>query len=108
MTAAGGCSSARTPTIAPAGGPPGLARRKRSRRMVDASSLRMRPATEADLPAVLDLYAQPDLDDGRVLPLDQARAILARFASYPDYTLYVAEHGGRIVGSLALLVMDNI
>lgn len=76
--------------------------------MVDASSIRMRPATERDLPAVLDLYAQPDLDDGRVLPLDEARAILARFAEYPDYMLYVAERGNMIVGSLALLVMDNI
>jgi GNAT superfamily N-acetyltransferase len=76
--------------------------------MVDPSSIRMRPATDADLPAVLDLYAQPDLDNGRVLPLDEARAILARFAEYPDYTLYVAEHGDRIVGTFALLVMDNI
>jgi GNAT superfamily N-acetyltransferase len=76
--------------------------------VVDPSSIRMRPATDADLPAVLDLYAQPDLDNGRVLPLDEARAILARFAEYPDYTLYVAEHGDRIVGTFALLVMDNI
>jgi ribosomal protein S18 acetylase RimI-like enzyme len=76
--------------------------------MADASSIRMRPATEADLPAVLDLYAQPDLDNGRVLPLDEARRILARFSAYPDYTLYVAEHGNMIVGSFALLVMDNI
>jgi len=76
--------------------------------MVDASSVRMRPATEADLPAVLDLYAQPALDNGSVLSLNEARRILARFAEYPDYTLYVAEHGGRIVGTFALLVMDNI
>jgi GNAT superfamily N-acetyltransferase len=76
--------------------------------MVDPSSIRMRPATDADLPAVLDLYAQPDLDNGRVLSLDEAQRILARFAEYPDYTLYVAEHGGRIVGTFALLVMDNI
>jgi ribosomal protein S18 acetylase RimI-like enzyme len=76
--------------------------------MVDASSIRMRPATEADLPVVLDLYAQPDFDNGRVLSIDDARAILARFSEYPDYTLYVAERGDTIVGSLALLVMDNI
>jgi GNAT superfamily N-acetyltransferase len=76
--------------------------------MVDPLSIRMRPATDADLPAVLGLYAQPDLDNGRVLALDEARAILARFAAYPDYTLYVAEHGDRIVGTFALLVMDNI
>ena len=76
--------------------------------MVDPSSIRVRPAADADLPAVLALYAQPDLDNGRVLPLDEARAILARFAAYPDYTLYVAEHGDKIVGTFALLLMDNI
>ena len=62
-------------------------------------SIRMRPATEADLPAVLALYAQPDLDNGHVLPVDEARRILKRFADYPDYTLYVAERGDAVVGS---------
>jgi GNAT superfamily N-acetyltransferase len=57
---------------------------------------------------VLRLYAQPDFDNGRTLPLDEARQLLARFARYPDYTLYVAEQAGRIVGSFALLIMDNI
>ena len=76
--------------------------------MAEAPSIRMRPATEADLPADLALYAQPDLDNGHVLPVDEARRILKRFADYPDYTLYDDERGGVIVGSLALLVMDNI
>ena len=76
--------------------------------MVDASSIRIRPATDADLPAVLALYAQRDFDDGRVLALEDARCMLALFANYPDYTLYVAEHDGAVVGSFALLVMDNL
>jgi GNAT superfamily N-acetyltransferase len=33
---------------------------------------------------------------------------LARFNDYPDYTLYVAERGGDVVGSFALLVMHNL
>jgi GNAT superfamily N-acetyltransferase len=68
----------------------------------------VRKAAAADIPAVLGLYAQPDLDDGKVLPLDQARALFERFSRYPDYTLYVAEQGEEIVGSFALLVMDNL
>jgi GNAT superfamily N-acetyltransferase len=69
----------------------------------------IRPAIEADLPAVLSLYVQPGVDaDDEQLPLEDARRILARFAAYPDYTLYVAEAGGRIVGTFALLVMDNL
>ncbi len=70
--------------------------------------LNIRAATENDLPEVLRLYAQPALDAGRVLPLPEARAIFARFARYPDYTLYVALADARVVGSFALLVMDNL
>ena len=76
--------------------------------MIEASGIKVRQATAADLPAVLELYAQPDFDNGRVLPLEEARRLLARFAAYPDYTLYVAENHSRIVGSFALLVMDNL
>jgi GNAT superfamily N-acetyltransferase len=68
----------------------------------------IRPAERTDLPAVLALYAQPDLDNGQVLPLAEAEHLYARFARYPDYTLYVAEREGRIAGSFALLIMDNL
>jgi GNAT superfamily N-acetyltransferase len=43
-----------------------------------------------------------------VLDIDSARAVWRRFAAYPDYRLYVAEIEGAIVGSYALLVMDNL
>ena len=76
--------------------------------MSEQSAIRVRAAVEEDLPAVLDLYAQPDFDRGKVLPLDEAARLFARFARYPDYTLYVAERDGCIVGSFALLVMDNL
>jgi ribosomal protein S18 acetylase RimI-like enzyme len=76
--------------------------------VTDAAGITMRAATEHDLPDVLRLYAQPDFDNGKTLSLDDARQLLARFARYPDYTLYVAEQAGRIVGSFALLIMDNI
>ena len=76
--------------------------------MPDAANLTVRAATAADIPAVLALYAQPDLDDGKVLPVDEAVALFERFARYPDYTLYVAEQDGAVVGTFALLVMDNL
>jgi GNAT superfamily N-acetyltransferase len=68
----------------------------------------VRPATAADIAGVLALYGQPDLDDGNVLPLEQAVALFERFGRYPDYTLYVAERERAIVGTFALLVMDNL
>ena len=71
-------------------------------------ALTLRPATEQDLPAVLAIYAQPGVDDGVMLPIDEARTIFARFSSYPDYTLYVAERDGLVVGTFTMLVMDNL
>ena len=62
----------------------------------------------AAIAGVLGLYGQPDLDDGNVLPLDQAVALFERFGRYPDYTLYVAEQDGEVVGTFALLIMDNL
>ncbi len=69
----------------------------------------VRQASEEDLTAVLRLYAQPDIDDGEVLDLEAAKAFLSRFAAYPNYKMYVALlPEGRIAGSFALLIMDNL
>jgi GNAT superfamily N-acetyltransferase len=76
--------------------------------MLEPAKLRVRPATEPDLEKILDLYAQAEFDAGDVLPLSAAKHVFERFADYPDYTLYVAEHGGEIVGTFALLVMHNL
>ena len=76
--------------------------------MLELAKLRVRPATESDLEKILDLYAQTEFDAGDVLPLAAAKHVFERFADYPDYTLYVAEHGGEIVGTFALLVMHNL
>ena len=73
--------------------------------------LRIRQATPDDLAAVLALYAQPDMDDSRVLPLQDAQQLLAQFARYPNYHLYVASdeaHPATTVGTFALLVMHNL
>ena len=75
---------------------------------MSGGAVRVRLAIAADLPAVLALYAQPDMDDGVVLPIGDAERLFARFAAYPDYTLYVAEQGDEVVGTFALLVMDNL
>lgn len=75
--------------------------------MTDAA-LHIRTATAADLPGVLALYAQPELDNGRVLPPADAARIFERLGRYPDYTLYVALQNGAIVGTFTLLIMDNL
>ena len=77
--------------------------------MNERVSLLIREALEADLPSVLALYAQPGLDDGEVLSLEEARTVWRQFARYPSYRLFVAQNEtNTIVGSYALLVMHNL
>jgi len=75
---------------------------------VMSSAVSVREATEADLPAILRVYAQPELDHGRVLDLDQARGQWRRIHEHPDYKVYVAELDRGVVGTFALLIMPNI
>lgn len=79
-----------------------------SARDVSVREVAIRAAGESDLPAVLRLYGQPEVDDGQILELDVATAIFRRFANYPNYRLFVAEIDDHVVGSYALLVMDNL
>jgi len=72
------------------------------------ASVSCREASKGDIPAVLRLYAQPDIDNGEVLPLSEAEHLFERIARYPDYKIYVALCEGEIVGSFALMIMDNL
>lgn len=71
-------------------------------------TLLIREATRRDIAAVLDLYAQPGLDDGQVLSESQAQDVFAQFSRYPNYRLFVALDADTVVGSYALLVMRNL
>ncbi len=71
-------------------------------------NVHMRQATAADLPSVLALYAQPAMDNGQVLPIAEAKQLLAQFSHYPNYRLFVACDADRVVGTFALLVMHNL
>jgi ribosomal protein S18 acetylase RimI-like enzyme len=68
----------------------------------------IREATQADLPALLAVYGEPDIDNGAVLDVGAAELLFDRMKLYPNYTLYVAAMDGQIVGSFALLIMDNL
>jgi len=70
--------------------------------------INVRKAVKEDLPAVLELYKQPDMDDGHVLAIEEAERIFERMQNYPDYAIYVAELDGQIVGTFALAILDNL
>jgi GNAT superfamily N-acetyltransferase len=71
-------------------------------------SLQCRAASKADLSEILRLYAQPDLDDGQILSLYEAERIFERMTNYPDYKIYVMVYDNQIIGTFALLIMDNL
>jgi GNAT superfamily N-acetyltransferase len=64
-------------------------------------------ASEADLASILALYAEVE-DDARVISIEEARLLFAQMRNYPDYRVYVAKSGKSIVGTFALLIMDNL
>lgn len=72
------------------------------------SPVSCRAASKEDISEVLRLYAQPELDNGKVLSLSEAERQFERIADYPDYKIYVAFCEGQIVGAFALLVMSNL
>ncbi|MBC7890619.1 MAG: GNAT family N-acetyltransferase [Sphingobacteriaceae bacterium] len=67
----------------------------------------VRPATEADLPAVLYLY-ETALEDPKTVSLEAATVLFRKMQTYPDYMLYLAETPAGVVGTFALLIMDNL
>lgn len=68
----------------------------------------IRAAQEEDLPAILELLAQPAMDGCQVVGVDEAREIFAAIRGVPDYGLFVAESGDGVVGTFALLIMPNL
>jgi len=70
--------------------------------------IKVREAKRQDLPGILAIYGQPDMDAGKVLSVDEAEKIFRQFQEYPFYRLYVAVAGDKTVGTFALLIMHNL
>ena len=70
--------------------------------------IEIRKANKDDLVQILGLYSQKDIDNGSILNVEQAEQIMDRFMLYPNYNLYVALTGNKIVGTFALMIMDNL
>ncbi len=75
---------------------------------ITPEQLVFRVGTKADLPTVMDLYAQTGLDRGDQISPLEAEKIFDRMSDYPDYKLYVTLYQGKIVGTLTLLIIDNL
>jgi len=74
-------------------------------------SLLIREATDADVPNILKLYAQPSFDNGKVLDPQSALEIFHTFKAYPCYKLFVAFQTSSphdVIGTFAFMLMHNI
>ncbi|CAH0994779.1 Aminoalkylphosphonate N-acetyltransferase [Emticicia aquatica] len=70
-------------------------------------NLNIRLARLEDLSAILFIYAQA-LDNGKVLSVENAQEIFLKQKQYPDYKVFIAEFEDEIVGTFALLIMENM
>jgi GNAT superfamily N-acetyltransferase len=68
----------------------------------------IRQATQDDIADIMQLYAQPQYDDGLALDTDSAAVIFERAAHYPFYKFFVASDSDGIVGVYSLLIMENL
>ncbi len=70
--------------------------------------LSIKKAKKSDLPDILSLYADSDIDNGKMLDLNSAQFIFNKIATYPNYYIYIALIKNKIVGTFELLIMDNL
>ncbi|MEA3439752.1 MAG: GNAT family N-acetyltransferase [Chloroflexota bacterium] len=77
--------------------------------------IEIRQATSEDLAALISLYEQLEdmgaaWSDVKFSTKDKmlSQKVLAHLKDYPDYNVYVAEADGKIVGTLALFIIDSV
>ncbi|WP_148269935.1 GNAT family N-acetyltransferase [Desulfitobacterium dehalogenans] len=68
----------------------------------------IRHAAENDLEGILKLYGTLEENKDCGIDIDAAVFIFSKIYSYPDYSIYVAEIEGNIVGTFSLAIMDNV
>ena len=68
----------------------------------------IREAQAEDVAAILSIYCESGIDGEAHFDLDEAIAHLESFRAYPNYRVFVAMSGPQIVGTYALLIMDNL
>jgi len=68
----------------------------------------IRKANNEDLSGILEIYNQPDMDNGKTLSEEQAKVIFKKISTYPNYEIFVAVDDKKIVGTFALAIMDNL
>ena len=71
--------------------------------------LKIRKATEKDIPRLLELYRQLAFEPEKfkAAPVADCKKVLAAAAKVPGYTLLVAEEDGEVVGTTVLAILPG-
>ena len=68
----------------------------------------IRLATDTDVPFILALISQPDMTPDSRLSVDAARELFHSINASGCHQLYVAERDGEVVGTFALIVVQQL
>lgn len=71
-------------------------------------NLSIKEADRYDLPEVLRLLRELDLEGDKPMSQEEALRLFDRLGEYPDYKVYLARKEGEAVGTYALLIMDKL
>lgn len=79
---------------------------------MDLAKAQVRPATESDLPRIVELLAQLSLHAPRenlAAPMPESyRRAFQQISADPRQRLFVVEDGGRVVGTACLIIVPNL
>ncbi len=67
----------------------------------------VRPATEPDMPRILELYNELTGEQHH-LTSDETQPVFAQITTMPGHELLVAEEDGEVVGTMVLLMVPNL
>ncbi len=70
--------------------------------------IKIRQAAKKDLPQMILLYRQPDMNGRKAASLKKAENIFLKAGKYPFYKVYAAVSGGEVVGTFCILIMNTI
>jgi predicted N-acetyltransferase YhbS len=67
-------------------------------------TIEIRQAKESDIPAIVDLYRQPDMS-GKSFSLEKMRLLFQAMSNNPYHNLFVACLEDEVVGSFAIIII---
>jgi len=67
----------------------------------------VRPATEKDIPRILELYRQLGVEDGQP-SIDDCKAVLSAIIANPGQELLVVENDGLVAGTTMMAIVPGI